>query len=157
MVPRKVGLFSLRSRFSLVDKKKKPSTVTPTFFCTCLLVHYSQKIGMFLIRISKRRISPLYRANKLHQGDSRRLFPSGIYNIVYLPFHSHSATLVCCITDCTRGDGVAQLIERRSQDPKTRGSNPVRSTRKNCEFSPVKNVVLTRCLCAQTPVCTRTH
>ena len=35
------------------------------------------------------------------------------------------------------GDGVAQLVERRPQDPMdsiTRGSNPVRSTRKICEF-----------------------
>ena len=30
-------------------------------------------------------------------------------------------------------DRVAQLLERRIQDPKSRGSNPVRSTRKNCE------------------------
>ena len=27
-----------------------------------------------------------------------------------------------------RGDGVAQLIERQTQDPKDEGSNPVRST-----------------------------
>ena len=27
-----------------------------------------------------------------------------------------------------RGDGVAQLVERRARNPKTRGSNPVRST-----------------------------
>ena len=42
-------------------------------------------------------------------------------------------------------DGVAQLVERQAQDPKDRGSNPVRSTRKTCEFFRVKNVVLTRC------------
>ena len=30
-------------------------------------------------------------------------------------------------------DGMAQLVERRARDPKTRSSNPVRSTRKNCE------------------------
>ena len=29
------------------------------------------------------------------------------------------------------GGGVAQLVERRTQDPKTRGWNPVRSTRIN--------------------------
>ena len=37
--------------------------------------------------------------------------------------------------------GVAQLVERQTQDPKTRGSNPacVRSTRKNVEsFSESK-------------------
>ena len=31
------------------------------------------------------------------------------------------------------GDGVAHLVQRRIQDPKTRGSNPVMSTRKVCE------------------------
>ena len=53
------------------------------------------------------------------------------------------------------GDGVAQLVERRTRDPETRGSNPIRNTRKSCgSFSPrVKNVVLTR-LCAQQHMCT---
>ena len=32
-----------------------------------------------------------------------------------------------------RGDGVVQLVERRTKDPKTLGSNPVRSRRKICE------------------------
>ena len=42
------------------------------------------------------------------------------------------------------GDVVAPLIERQTHDPKTPDSNPVcfRSTRKNCEFFRVKNVVL---------------
>ena len=39
------------------------------------------------------------------------------------------------------GGTVAQLVERRTQDPMTRGSNPVR----------VKNVMLTRCQCDQPP------
>ena len=43
-----------------------------------------------------------------------------------------------------RGGGVAQLVERRTQAPKDRGSNPVKSTRRICEFFRVKNVVLTR-------------
>ena len=47
------------------------------------------------------------------------------------------------------GDGVAQLVERLTQDPKARGSNPARGTR-------VKNVVLTRCQCAQPPPCVYT-
>ena len=47
-------------------------------------------------------------------------------------------------------DMVAQLVECRTQDPKEEGSNPVRSTRKICEFFRVKNV-LTRCQCAQPP------
>ena len=39
-------------------------------------------------------------------------------------------------------DGVAQLltelVDRRTQDPKDRGLNLVRSTRKNCELFQVK-------------------
>ena len=37
------------------------------------------------------------------------------------------------------GDGVAQMVERRTQDPETRGSNPVRCKRNSCEsFSESK-------------------
>ena len=53
--------------------------------------------------------------------------------------------------------GVAQLVVCRAQDPKDRGSNPVRSTRKICEIFRVKNVVLTRLSVCPTPVCIRTH
>ena len=43
-------------------------------------------------------------------------------------------------------------VERRTQDSMTRGSNPVRGTRKTGEFFRVKYcVVLTRCRCAQHP------
>ena len=49
------------------------------------------------------------------------------------------------------GDGVAQFVEHWTQDPKTQCSNPVRTTRKNCEFFQVKNV-MTHCRCAQ-PLC----
>ena len=42
------------------------------------------------------------------------------------------------ISNQARGDGVAQLVERRTQDPKDRGSNPVRSTRKKVSFSESK-------------------
>ena len=68
----------------------------------------------------------------------------------------HSA---CCCTAGT-GDRVAQWVERRTQYPKDRGSNPIRSPRKICEFLRVRNVVLTRCQCAQPPppcvyACTR--
>ena len=42
-------------------------------------------------------------------------------------------------------------IEHQTRDPKTWGSNPVRSTNKICEFFRVKNIVLTRCRCAQQP------
>ena len=56
----------------------------------------------------------------------------------------------------TTGDGVAQLVERRTRDPKDRGSNPVRGTRKNCEFFRVRNIVLTRCRCVQPP-CVYAH
>ena len=57
------------------------------------------------------------------------------------------------------GGGGAQLVERRTRYSKTRGSNPVRSTRQICEgqFFRVKIVVLTR-RCAQPPaVCIRMH
>ena len=47
-----------------------------------------------------------------------------------------------------RGDGVAQMVERWTQGPKTQGSNPIRSTRKMCEFLGVKNP-LTHCQCAK--------
>ena len=52
------------------------------------------------------------------------------------------------------GDGMAQLVEHRTRDPKDEGSNPVRSTRKMRVFFRVKNDVLTRCLCAQSRVYT---
>ena len=56
-----------------------------------------------------------------------------------------------------RGDGLAQWLERWTEDPKIEGSNPGRSTRKPLSSYRVKNVVLTRCQCVQHPVCTRTH
>ena len=44
-----------------------------------------------------------------------------------------------------RGYAVATLVERRTQVSMTRGSNPVRSTRKKImTFFPSQNVVLTR-------------
>ena len=52
------------------------------------------------------------------------------------------------------GGGVAQLVERQTRDTMIRGLNPV-STRKNCEFFRVKNV-LVRCRCAQ-PLCVCIH
>ena len=70
----------------------------------------------------------------------------------------------CLVSEPTlsllRGNGVAQLVEHRIRDPKNGGSNPICVMRltKICEFFRVKNVVLTRCRCAQPPsVCTRTH
>ena len=53
-----------------------------------------------------------------------------------------------------RGDRVAHLVERQNKHPMTRGSIPVKST--TCEFFRVKNVVMTRCRCAQPPcICAR--
>ena len=45
-----------------------------------------------------------------------------------------------CMVNCVMSrDGVARLVERQTQDLKTEGSNPVRSTRKICEsFSESK-------------------
>ena len=63
-------------------------------------------------------------------------------------------------TSTSGGDGVSQWVERRPQDPMdsmTRGSNPVRNTRKMCEFFGVKHVVLTRCRCSPIPLCIYTH
>ena len=62
----------------------------------------------------------------------------------------------------TRGDGLAQWLERWTGDPKVEGSNPVRSTRLKkqhdlrlwdsaAEFFRVKKVVLTHCRCAKPP------
>ena len=62
--------------------------------------------------------------------------------------HEHFPASVARIA---RGDEVAQWVERRTRDPKDQGSNPVGSTRKNCEFFRVKNVVLTGCRCALPP------
>ena len=49
----------------------------------------------------------------------------------------------------SRGHGGAQLVERRAT-----GSNPVRSTitKIKKDIFLVKNIVLTRCRCAQPPV-----
>ena len=45
------------------------------------------------------------------------------------------------VEDIVSGDGLAQLVERRTRDPKTRGSNPVRSARNNCDsFSEAKTL-----------------
>ena len=39
-----------------------------------------------------------------------------------------------------RGDGLAQWLERWTEDPKVEGSNPVRSTRKTLSFSESKRL-----------------
>ena len=55
------------------------------------------------------------------------------------------------------GDGVAQLVMHRTRDPKTRGSNPVSSTRKICErFFESKSYPDSLSVCP-TPVCILTH
>ena len=51
---------------------------------------------------------------------------------------------------------MSQLVECRTQGLVIRVSNPVRCTRKPCEFFQVKNVVVTRCLFAQ-PASIRIH
>ena len=52
--------------------------------------------------------------------------------IAPVPFPVLSCTGLFAI--CHWGDGVAQLVERRSQYSKDRGSNPARSTRKYCQL-----------------------
>ena len=53
-----------------------------------------------------------------------------------------------------RGDGVAQVVDHRTRDPKIRGSNPSRSTRKSFPESKCCADSLSVC---PTPVCLRTH
>ena len=79
-----------------------------------------------------------------------------VHSFCYLPIQSFIHSAICPFIH----DGVAQLVEHQTRDPKTRGLNPVcvRSTRKICEsFSRVKHVVLTCCRCAQPPAFLRTH
>ena len=57
-----------------------------------------------------------------------------------------------------RGDGVAQLVERQPQDPKTRGSNPVRSKKKKIvRVCPNKKCCADSLSMCPTPVCIRTN
>ena len=49
----------------------------------------------------------------------------------FLVCHTHSVSIFS-VSVSQYGDGVAQWVERRTRDPKTRGSNPVRSTRTKC-------------------------
>ena len=64
-----------------------------------------------------------------------------------------SAVDTVIIQDTRDGKAKAQLVERRTRDPKIRGSNPVRSSLQDIfmSFSESKNIVLTRCRCAQPP------
>ena len=55
-----------------------------------------------------------------------------------------------------RDDVLTQWLEHGTGDPKVEGSNPVRRTRKICEFFRVKNVALTRSQLCPTP-CVYTH
>ena len=48
-----------------------------------------------------------------------------------------------------QGGSDARASDSRSNGFHDSSSNPARSTRQNCEFFRVKNVVLTRCRCAQ--------
>ena len=73
-------------------------------------------------------------------------------------FINHLAFFFIQFCEIKQGDEVAQLVERRTQDWMTRGSNPVRSIRNTCESCfRVKNIVLTRCPVYPTPVCIRMH
>ena len=87
-----------------------------------------------------------------------------------LSFSGRSIDLLIGFSICLRGKFCRAMsmgmsisafciyIERiqRTEDSLTRGSNPVRSTRKTCEFFRIKNVVSTLCRCAQTAcVCAR--
>ena len=52
-----------------------------------------------------------------------------------------------------QGGSISRALDSESND---KGLNPIRSTRKNCEFFRVKKVVLTCCRCAQ-PLCVHAH
>ena len=95
---------------------------------------------------SRRLNSPGVGAYWLTSGDSDWLSTAGDVRVI-----------ACVQTD--HGAEVTQFLERRTQDPKDRGSNPVRSTRTTLIFSRVNKVVLARCrcVCAQPPVCIRAH
>ena len=56
-----------------------------------------------------------------------------------------------CLYRSKWGDGVAQVVERWTRDPKTLGSNPVMITRKMYEGFSESKIVLTLCRCAQPP------
>ena len=58
--------------------------------------------------------------------------------------------------DFSWGDGVAQLVERQTQDPKVR--TPSSGEQETIvSFSKCQNVVLTRCQFAQPPMCIHMH
>ena len=63
-------------------------------------------------------------------------------------------SLICYIS---RDDGVTQLVKHRTQDPKTRGSNPVRSTRKICQSFSESKCCADSLLVCPTPMCICTH
>ena len=93
-----------------------------------------------------------------HLVKQRVEFPSNCLNQFVFSFGplSYVLPVVCPTSHICVGDGVVQLVERRNlnRNPKIGGSNPasVRSTRIIYEsFFRFKNVVLTRCRCAQPP------
>ena len=57
-----------------------------------------------------------------------------MYVCVFLPY------ILLIIIIYIPGDGVAQLVERRTGDPKVEGSNPARSARKSLSFSESKRL-----------------
>ena len=64
--------------------------------------------------------------------------------------------LVTAVQLCTL-DGVAQLVERRTQDSKDSGSNPYRSTTKNVWVFPSHKCCADSLSVCPIPVCIRTH
>ena len=52
---------------------------------------------------------------------------------VIVQFLKNPGRLFLRVASSQWGDGMTQLVERRTRDPKTRGSNSVRGARKNCK------------------------
>ena len=68
--------------------------------------------------------------------------------------NGNNKVMICTLSGVT---GLAQWLERWTGYPKGRGFESRQKHNKNFEFFRVKKVVLTRCRCAQPPVCVRTH
>ena len=88
----------------------------------------------------------------LHSRSQVHLKPDLVFNLQYLG--QYLSYYIQTWYDGTLMDaGGDSLVERRTRDPKTRGSNPIRSTRKICDsFSESKwkpPCVLTLCRCVQ--------
>ena len=75
------------------------------------------------------------------------------YDLLFRSHIKKIARLNSCFSYCVGSYGVTQVVERQTPDPKTRGSNPVRSTRKICNQKCCADSLMV----CPTPVCIRMH